>query len=90
VKKPTVKKVRQWSMTDIVAMCIRHNFYTNGDIYAYFEMLGYVDEHEPSPEAIYIVAENIMEYTDPDLDQSIPHIMYIIEREAVRTTLEIE
>ena len=90
MKKPTIKTIRQWSMTDIMDMCIRHNFYTDGDICAYSKMLGYVDEHEPSPEVIYIVAGDIMEYTDPDLDQSIPRIMYIIEREAVRTTYEIE
>ena len=87
---PKIKVIRRWSMKDIVQMCIENNFYTYGDTRAYMKMLNHVDNKEPTPEEIYIVAVDILDHTDPNEDQTITNIMYTIEKEAVQTTYEIE
>lgn len=87
---PKITAVRQWSMEDIVSMCIENNFYTQGDALAYSRMLQRVEVMEPTPEEIYKTAVDILDHTDPNEDQTITNIMCIIENTVVRTTYEIE
>lgn len=88
--KPKIRTIRQWSMDEVMGMCIDHNFYTCGDVQAYTKMLEYVNHSEPTPENIYDVAVDILDHTDPNEDQTITNIMCIIENSVVRTVYEIE
>jgi hypothetical protein len=49
-------------------------------------MLNMADRTEPTTKAMYLVAKDIQEHSK---DQTITNVMFILEREAVLTTFEI-
>ena len=49
-------------------------------------MLDFIDSHEPTTKAMYLAAKDIAEHSK---EQTITNVMFILEREAVITTFEI-
>ena len=78
---------RRWSFDSVRAACIRNHLYTGGTCEEYSAMLEMVETTNPTYENLYIVACDIKEHSD---GQTIPNVMFILEREAVTTTLEID
>lgn len=83
----TITSKRMWSATGVRSACISNDLYTRGDNEAYSKMLGFVDGHQPTTEAIYRVAKDI---ADHSREQTICNVMFILEREAVVTSFEID
>jgi len=79
-------RIRRWSANSVREACIRNNLYTRGDNEAYSAMLGRVDRNQPTTKAMYLAAKDIAEHSR---DQSITNVMFILERECVITTFEI-
>ena len=50
-------------------------------------MLGFVEENDPTLAVLYAVAKDICEHSEY---QSISNVMFILERDAVYTTFEID
>lgn len=88
--EPVLLTTRKWDAEGIRSMCVSHHFYMRGTVAQYTDMLNYVKENDPTPENIYNVANDILNYTDPNEDQTVTNIMYIIENEVVRTSYEIK
>lgn len=85
---PEIKVLRTWSANKVRAMCIAHSFYTLGSNEEYGEMLEFVMEQLPTTESLWIVARDISEHSTDDMP--ITSIMFLLEREAVVTTFNIE
>ena len=83
----TVTRKRTWGSSTVREACIRNNLYTRGDNEAYMKLLDYADDHEPTTKALYIAASDITRHSK---DQTITNVMFILEREAVITTFEID
>ena len=81
-----IDRIRRWSGNSVREACIRNNLYTRGDNEAYSAMLDRVDRNPPTTKAMYITAKDIAEHSR---DQSITNVMFILERECVITTFEI-
>ena len=79
-------RIRRWSANSVREACIRNNLYTRGDNEAYSAMLDRVDRNQPTTKAMYLAAKDIAEHSR---DQSITNVMFILERECVITTFEI-
>lgn len=83
----TIKTTRTWNSNEVREACIRCDFYTMGDNKSYSAMLDRVDELEPTPEALYEIALDIVEHSD---DQTVENVMFCLERYAVSTFYKIE
>lgn len=83
----TIYRNKMWSAGRVRQACIGNDLYTRGDNEAYSKMLGFVDNHEPTTEAMYRVAKDI---ADHSREQTVCNVMFILEREAVITTFEID
>lgn len=75
-------------------MCIRNDFYTLGDTEEYNNMFDFIIHHEPTPDNIWIVANDIARHSDLESygqndTENIESIMFLIEREAVNTFYRI-
>lgn len=81
-----ITRNRYWDANSVREACIRNDLYTAGDSEAYTAMLNMVERTEPTTKAMYLVAKDIQEHSD---DQTITNVMFILEREAVITTFEI-
>ena len=82
-----VTRNRSWYADRVRQACIRNDLYTRGDNAAYSKMLDFVDNNEPTSRTLYLVAKDIFEHSK---DQTITNVMFILEREAVITTFEID
>ncbi|SCJ78748.1 Uncharacterised protein [uncultured Flavonifractor sp.] len=78
---------RQWSPDTVRLACIRNHLYTGGTCEEYSRMMEMVRTMVPMYENLYIVARDIKEHSN---DQTITNVMFILEREAVITTFEID
>lgn len=81
-----ITRIRRWYGFKVRAACIRNDLYTRGDNEAYSAMLDMVDRTPPTTKAMYLVAKDIAEHSK---DQPITNVMFILERECVITTFEI-
>ena len=84
---PNIKAESIWSMSDVRETCIKHNLYTRGDVRAYDKMLNRVEELEPDTNGLYEIAKDIQEHSE---DQTISNIMFLLNRDAVRTFYQID
>ncbi|MBQ6403863.1 MAG: hypothetical protein IJI27_08155 [Oscillospiraceae bacterium] len=76
-----------WTPGLVRQACIKNDLYTAGDNEAYSKMLGFVEENDPTLAVLYAVAKDICEHSEY---QSISNVMFILERDAVYTTFEID
>ena len=83
----TLTRNRMWSRDTVRKACIANHLYTEGDNEAYNKMLDMVDSREPHTKAMYLVAKDIQEHS---FEQTITNVMFILERDAVITTFEID
>lgn len=84
---PEINVNRFWSISSVRQCCIDNVLYTEGDNEEYDKMLVFVSCSEPTYENIYIVARDIERHSSY---QTITNIMFLLEREAVHTTFEID
>ena len=82
-----IKANRTWNFGNIRAACIRNNLYTCGTTEEYNNLANFINKHKPTYENIYMVAFDIYNHSE---GQTITNIMYIIERECVYTTFELD
>ena len=89
VKIPQIETFRHWTPDDVRAACIRNDLYTRGTNQEYMRMLSFVGVAAggPTKNNMYLVAKDICEHSD---DQTISNVMFILERETVITTFEID
>lgn len=86
-----IKKSRSWSAMDVRNMCIREKFYTCGDSYDYANMLDFVDNHkDPDDLDVYLVAKNILTHTNPELQQTVNNIMYILANDVINYFYDVD
>ncbi|MBQ4447447.1 MAG: hypothetical protein II897_04050 [Clostridia bacterium] len=84
---PKALKVnRMWSRSSVRNACVNNDLYTLGDNEDYEHMLDWVDRLYPTYEQMLKIAKDIFEHSK---DQTITNVMYILEKEAVITTFEI-
>lgn len=86
---------RTWSADKVRSMCIKLDRYTCGDNEAYNKMLAFVDNNEPTPENIAIVAEDIRRHSDLtayglDPLEELEAIMFDITYDCVRIDYKID
>ena len=81
-----ITRNRRWGRDTVREACIANHLYTCGDNEAYNKMLDMVERTSPTTKAMYLVAKDIQEHSDM---QTITNVMFILEREAVITTFEI-
>lgn len=84
---PDIKADRRWSFDTVRTACIKNHLYTDGSCEEYSSMLERVETMNPTYENLYTVARDIKEHSE---GQTITNIMFILEREAVITTFEID
>lgn len=82
-----ITRNRRWGRDTVREACIANHLYTEGDNEAYNKMLDMVERTEPTTRAMYRVAKDIQEHS---FEQTITNVMFILEREAVITTFEID
>lgn len=82
-----ITRNRRWGRDTVRNACIANHLYTEGDNEAYSKMLDMADRTEPTTKAMYLVAKDIQEHS---FEQTITNVMFILERDAVITTFEID
>lgn len=82
-----IKVKRRWSIDTVRSACTRNSLYTAGTSGEYERMMELVKSTNPTCENLYTVACDIKEHSD---DQTITNVMFILERETVITTFEID
>ena len=88
MKTPKITVNRRWSSMSVRETCIKHDLYTCGDNEEYRHMLQCVGRWPyPNAEDLYHIAEDIQKHSK---DQTITNVMYLLEKDAVITTFEIE
>lgn len=86
MKSPNIKVNRVWDFGGIRAMCIKHNFYTRGTNEDYAQLATFIRSRKPTYINVYKAALDICTHSS---GQVVTNIMYLIERECVYTTFEI-
>ena len=87
MKTPNIAVNRRWSGMSVRQNCIKHDLYTCGDNENYEHMLNWVERLYPNTENLYFIAEDIQKHSK---DQTITNVMYLLEKDAVTTTFEID
>lgn len=88
MKTPNITINRHWSPMRVRETCIKHDLYTCGDNEEYQHMLQCVGSLPyPNIEDLYRIAEDIQKHSK---DQTITNVMFLLERDAVITTFEID
>ena len=87
MKTPNIAVNRRWSGMSVRQTCIKHDLYTCGDNEDYEHMLNLVERLYPNTENLYFIAEDIQKHSK---DQTITNVMYLLEKDAVTTTFEID
>lgn len=84
---PNIKTNRSWTRHTVRQTCIKHELYTCGDNEDYEHMLNWVSRLYPNTENMYFIAEDIQKHSK---DQTITNVMFLLEKDAVMTTFEID
>ncbi len=84
---PEIEINRTWNIDSVRNTCIKNSLYTQGTSEEYEHMLSWVKRLYPNTENLYFIANDIMNHSE---EQTITNIMFLLEREAVTTTYEIE
>ena len=84
---PKITTTRRWSAMSVRETCIKHDLYTCGDNEDYEHMLSWVERLYPNTEYLYFIAEDIQKHSK---DQTVTNVMFLLERDAVMTTFEID
>ena len=87
MKTPNIAVNRRWSGMSVRQTCIKHDLYPCGDNEDYEHMLNWVERLYPNTENLYFIAEDIQKHSK---DQTITNVMYLLEKDAVTTTFEID
>ena len=82
-----IKAKRVWSVMSVLQTCVNNELYTLGDCEEYDQMFSVVENTEPTIENLFLVAQNIQQHSE---DQTITNVMFLLERDAVTTTFEID
>ena len=80
MKTPNIAVNRRWSGMSVRQTCIKHDE-------DYEHMLSWVERLYPNTENLYFIAEDIQKHSK---DQTITNVMYLLEKDAVTTTFEID
>ncbi|MCI9505767.1 MAG: hypothetical protein HFF62_04145 [Oscillospiraceae bacterium] len=84
---PKITANRFWTPHSVRQTCITHDLYTGGDCEEYEKMLDRVRNCEPTTENLYVIAKDIQEHSN---GQTITNVMFLLEKDAVMTTFEID
>ena len=87
MKTPNIAVNRRSSGMSVRQTCIKHDLYTCGDNEDYEHMLNWVERLYPNTENLYFIAEDIQKHSK---DQTVTNVMFLLERDAVMTTFEID
>lgn len=87
MKTPNITVNRTWTASRVRQTCINNDLYTAGDCEEYEQMLDRVRDSEPTTESLYLTALDIQQHSH---EQTVTNIMFLLEREAVITTFEID
>ena len=87
MKSPSITANRIWDFGSVRAMCIKHNFYNEGTNEEYAQLATFIRSKKPTYLNVYKVATDICRHTGSG--QAVTNVMYLIERECVYTTFEI-
>lgn len=87
---PEIKEERTWSMDQVRLVCIHENWYTEGTVKQYSEMLGFVENNKPTGLNLFKVASDILEHTDEKQGQTIENIMFILGKDACNTFFTVD
>lgn len=80
---------KEWTPEDIRNLCIDRGLYTKGTKEEYESMLQYVQSHNPfSLDIEYTVARDILDHTDPETNQTIENIMFLIGNKVITRVYE--
>ena len=95
----TITEMKQWSSSDVMQVCIKHNYYTCGTCGEYEKMLDFVRDNSYNLKNAYYVARDIARHSDlttygykegstePEVIES---ILWAIGNEAVNTFYAVE
>lgn len=84
---PEITVNRMWTVQSVMDVCIQNQLYTKGDSEQYECLLDRVRNLYPSTENLYLIAKDIYEHSK---EQTITNVMYLLEKDAVFTTFEID
>lgn len=87
-REPDITETRKWDAGGIMNLCMRRDWYTAGDVRSYSKMLEYVNDHNPTPNHIHWVAEDILNHTDED-GLYIEAVMYEIANNVVKVYFDV-
>lgn len=87
MKTPNITVNRQWSRYTVRQTCIKNDLYTCGDNEEYDHMLSWVERLYPNTENLYFIAEDIQKHSK---DQTVTNVMFLLEKDAVTTTFEVD
>ena len=87
MKTPNITVNRQWTRYTVRQTCIKHDLYTCGDNEEYDHMLSWVERLCPNTENLYFIAEDIQKHSK---DQTVTNVMFLLEKDAVTTTFEVD
>ena len=82
---PEIAIMRYWFSDYVVMLCFNNKFYTRDDANDQCKMVNFVKTHEPTPENLYIVARDILEHSDAEINNryAITDIMVLLDKETV-------
>lgn len=95
----TITEMRQWNSSDVIQMCIKHDWYTCGTCAEYEKMLDFVRDNSYSLKNAYYVARDIARHSDLTTygyalnstePEAIESILWAIGNEAVNIFYGIE
>lgn len=88
INRTSYSITRRWDLYTVREFCIRHEFYTRGDIEAYDAMLTYVSDHDQPDEVdIERVAFDILDHSSSKINETfeIIDIMFLLTKECIIT-----
>ncbi len=81
-----MKFERVWSWQSVREVCIKCNWYTEGDNLAYDRMLGFVESHKPTDRNITKVSEDIFRHSEKN-GRTLEDVAFSLSLEAVNIML---
>lgn len=85
-EEPEIVENKILDADDVRVCCVMHKLYTAGTCRAYDNMLNMTNEEDFSLNLLYRIAKDI---TDHSEDQTIENVMFLLNRDAVRTFYHI-
>ena len=77
-----IKFERFWDSDSVRETCIKFEWYTNGNMCDYSNLLDFVDSHKPTDKNINLVVEDIFNHSDQE-GRDIESVAYCFGRFAV-------